>query len=555
MICAYLATPHAHGKDAPPPGWFDRVSEGAFEGMLRMYKWALDIVLRWQFATLMVTLATVVLTVYLYITAPKGFFPQQDTGRIQATSEAPADISFQEMSRRQRDLAEVLLRNPDITTFSSSIGPSGFNPLVNQGRFWIDLKPVRERKPMDDVMADIRHEAAKVQGINLFLQPVQDLKVGGRSSKSPYQYTLSDVDVIELNTFAPRLLDKLKAMPELTGVTTDQTQGGLGVRVVVDRDAAARMGLTPSDVDSALYDAFGQRQVAIMYSALDQFRVILEVDPALQRDPSALEWVFVKSPKTGTQVPLRSIAHFEDGTQPLSITHQGQFPSVTLSFGLAPNISLGQATKLIEDATHSLQPPPGLRASFQGNAQAFQDSLSSESWLIATSIVAIYIILGVLYESLIHPLTILSTIPPAGIGALLALMLFGYPLDFMGLIGIILLIGIVKKNAIMMIDFAIEAERDHAMNPAVAIREACLLRFRPIMMTTMAALLGALPMALGRGSGSELRHPLGIAIVGGLIFSQALTLFTTPVVYIFLDRLRPAQKDKPAHAETAPQTA
>jgi multidrug efflux pump subunit AcrB len=362
--------------------------------------------------------------------------------------------------------------------------------------------------------------------------------VGGRFAKAQYQYTLSDVDVNELNAFVPKLLARMKAMPQLLGVSTDQTLGGLEARLVIDRDAASRLGISPLDVDAALYDAFGQRQVSIIYTEADQFRVVLEVDPALQQDPAALSAIYVTSPQTGRQVPLRNLAHLERGPLPLAINHQGQFPSVTLSFNLAPGVALGDAEAQIEKTTQELQLPPNLRATFQGTAQAFQDSLSSQPWLIGTSLVAIYIILGVLYESLIHPLTIISTIPSAGIGALLALMACGLPLDVMGLIGIILLIGIVKKNAIMMIDFALQAERERDLAPAVAIREACLLRFRPIMMTTLAALFGALPLALGHGAGAELRRPLGIAIVGGLLASQMLTLFTTPVVYVMLDRLR-----------------
>ncbi|MGD0091972.1 MAG: efflux RND transporter permease subunit [Planctomycetota bacterium] len=560
MLCAYLAS----GRDtrrkpgegggagaagvspAPHSGWFDYLGDTAFKKTLALYARILDFVLRHQKVTFALTVVTLGVTVYLYIVVPKGFFPQQDTGRITAVTDSPADTSFLSMYERQQAIARVLSENPDVANFSSSVGASGFNPIANNGRFFIDLKPVPERKhTIDQVMDDLRRAAKKVQGVNLYLQPQQDVRVGGRMSKSQYQYTLSDVDVGELNSFVPKFLDKIKklkqrekAEPLLVGVTTDQVLGGLEARLDIDRDAASRLGIMPQDVDAALYDSFGQQQVAIIYGALDQYRVVLEVDPALQEDPSALDKIYVKSQRTGRQIPLRNVARVRRGDLPLSVSHQGQFPAVTLSFGLAEGVSLGEATDLIEEATQALTPPPGLRASFQGTAQAFQDSLASQPWLIGTSIVAIYIILGVLYESLIHPLTIISTIPSAGVGALLALMGFGYPLDVMGLIGIILLIGIVQKNAIIMIDFALEAERTQSLEPAAAIRQACLLRFRPIMMTTMAALLGALPMALGYGAGSELRRPLGVAIVGGLLASQTLTLYTTPVVYIILDRLR-----------------
>jgi len=536
MICAYLAPPHKAGEQKM--NWFERTSEGAFDAVLKLYAYLLDIVLRHQYLTFAIALATFFLTVYMYVAVPKGFFPQQDTGRITATTEAPADTSFQMMVKRQSQLAEVLLKDPDVAAFSSSVGASGFNALSNNGRFFIDLKPMGERKrTVDQVIADLRKAAGAVKGITLYPQPVQDLKVGGRSSKSQYQYTLSDIDVQELNTFAPKLLAKMKSMPQLQGVATDSVQGGLEARVTIDRDAASRLGVTPQDIDAAIYDAFGQRQVAIMYSTRDQFRVVLEADPVLQEDPSALDKVYIHGPDN-KQIPLRAVAALTRGTQPLAVNHQGQFPSITLSFGLAPNVSLGEASDLVEKATQELRPPAGMRASFQGTAQAFQDSLSSQPWLILTSLIAIYIILGVLYESLIHPITILSTIPSAGIGALVSLWAFGYALDIMGLIGIILLIGIVKKNAIMMIDVALETERHEKKSPEESIREACLLRFRPIIMTTLAALLGALPLALGNGIGAELRRPLGVAIVGGLIASQALTLFTTPVIYIILDHIR-----------------
>ncbi len=548
MICAYLA--RAHPKGEPERlNWFERITEGALNGITNLYGYLLDIVLRFKFITLLVTLGTLGLTVYLYIIVPKGLFPQQDTGRMQGTTQSPADISFQQMAVRQRKLAEVLLQNPDVANFSSSVGASGFNALSNNGKLFIDLKPLPERKhTVDEVKNALLESAKSVRGINLFLNPVQDLSVGGRASKSQYQYTLSDIDVNELSAFTPRLIDKMKSMKELQGVTTDQEQGGLEAFLTIDRDAASQLGVTATDIDAALYDAFGQRQVAIMYRPLDQLRVVLEVNPLLQKDPSALEHIYVRGPN-GKQIPLRNVAKLERRSQPLSINHQGQFPSVTISFGLNPGIALGVASDKIEKAFRDLNPSPGIRANFAGSAAAFQDSIGSSLWLVLMSVVAIYIILGVLYESLIHPITILSTIPSAGIGALLALIAFGFPLDVMGMIGIILLIGIVKKNAIMMIDFALEAERDKDVDAAAAIREACLLRFRPIIMTTMAALLGALPLAIGHGAGAELRQPLGIAIVGGLVMSQALTLFTTPVVYIYMDRLR-SRKKEPAASST-----
>jgi hydrophobe/amphiphile efflux-1 (HAE1) family protein len=549
MICAYLAPPHTPGEQRM--NWFERLSEGAFDAVLKFYARCLDVVLRHQHLTFAIAIGTFFLTVYMYIAVPKGFFPQQDTGRISATTEAPADTSFQTMVKRQRALAEVLLKDSDIAAISSSVGASGFNALSNNGRFFIDLKPMGVRKrTVDQVIVDLRKEAGKVKGITLYAQPVQDLRVGGRMGKSQYQYTLSSINVQDLNTFAPRLMERMKAMPQLQGVATDSVPGGLEARVTINRDEASRLGVSPQDIDAAIYDGFGQRQVAIIYSTRDQFRVVLEVDPALQEDPSSLDKVYVRG-RDGKQIPLRTIATLERGTQPLAVNHQGQFPSITLSFGLAPNVSLGEASALVEKATQELHPPPGLRASFQGTAQAFQDSLSSQPWLILTSLIAIYIILGVLYESLIHPITILSTIPSAGIGALLALTACGYALDIMGLIGIILLIGIVKKNAIMMIDVALETERHENKSPEAAIREACLLRFRPIIMTTLAALLGALPLALGQGIGSELRRPLGVAIVGGLIASQALTLFTTPVIYIILDHFR-SRITGPAKAPEVP---
>ena len=554
MVCAYLATDtsNLHGKE-PKKNIIEKTSDYVFGKVIALYTYLLDIVLAHRIITLLVTFATVVVTVILYIIIPKGFFPQQDTGRLQVTTESPTDTSFQTMAQRQKAIIDIIVKNPDVKTCVSAVGASGYSAIANQGRFFIELtQPDKRKRTIDDIMNQMRKETAAVKGISFFPRAVQDIQIGGRASKNQYQYALSDIDFNELNDFAPKLLDRLKKIKEIVGVTTDQTLGGLEARLVIDREAASRYNISPSDIDSALYNAFGQRQVALMYTDTDQFRVVLEVDPKLLEDPSSLEKIYVKSP-TGVQVPLKNLAKLVSSTLSLSVTHQGQFPAVTISYALASGVALGDANKLIEKAFEEMSPPEGVHASFQGNAQAFQESLSSQAILLLTALVAIYIILGVLYESLIHPLTILSTIPSAGIGALLALMAFGFPLDVMGLIGIILLIGIVKKNAIMMIDFALVAERDHAKSAVDAIREACLLRFRPIIMTTMAALLGSLPLALGHGVGSELRRPLGVAIIGGLLLSQALTLFTTPVVYIFLDSLRGKKKAPQPHTAASGQ--
>jgi len=543
MLCAYLA-PQPGSKNAEhKPGALGRFADRAFDWVLRGYGHGLDFVLRHRIATLIATAGTIALTVYLYIYIPKGFFPQQDTGRISITTEARADISFTAMMRLQRQVAEAVLKDPDVAALGSSMGSSGFGSSANQGSMFVDLKPMGERKiPVTDVITNLAKETANIRGIQVYLQPVQDLNIGGRASKSQFQYTLSDMDVTELNDFTPKLVEKLNSYPELARVTTDLTQGGIQIKVTIDRDAASRLGVEPQDIDATLYDAFGQRQVAIIYTDIDQYRVILESNPDQQTDPAILDRLYVKSASAGNSVPLRKVASFERSPVPLSVNHQGQFPAVTVSFNLQPDVSLSKGAELIDQAMAELNPPPGVHGGFQGTAQVYKDSINSTIWLVITSILAIYLILGILYESLIHPLTIISTIPSAGIGALLGLMLFGYALDIMGLIGIILLIGIVKKNAIMMIDVALVSEREHNKPPHEAIREACLLRFRPIIMTTLAAMFGALPLAVGTGTGSELRHPLGVAIVGGLIVSQALTLFTTPVVYVTLDKLRPATR-------------
>jgi multidrug efflux pump len=511
-----------------------RFSERMFDTILGLYSRALRLVLRHQFVTLLLTIATAGLSVYLYIIVPKGFFPQQDTGRLTGSVQAAQDISFAAMKEKMRQFVNIVMKDPAVNTI---VGFAGGNTSANTGRMFVTLKPLAERKvSADQVIGRLRGKLAAVPGATLFMQSAQDLTIGGRQSQAQYQYTLQGESLDDLNHWSPLLLQKLRALPELRDVNTDQQDKGLEATVIIDRDTAARLDVTPADVDSALYDAFGQRQVSIMYKQLNQYHVVMEVAPEFSRSAEALQNIYVRA-SNGTAVPLSSFTHFGPSNTPLAVAHQSQYPSVTLSFNLAPNVSLGQATEAINRVQRSINFPATINARFQGTAAAFQSSLASQPILILAALVTVYIVLGVLYESYIHPITILSTLPSAGVGAILALLLTHSELNVMGMIGIILLIGLVKKNAIMMIDLALETERT-GKDSAESIYEACIRRFRPIMMTTMAALLGGLPLALGTGTGSELRRPLGITIVGGLIMSQALTLFTTPVVYLYLDRLR-----------------
>jgi multidrug efflux pump len=603
---------------------FYRWSEHVFESMIAFYGRTLKVVLRFQAITLLVAVATLVLTIYLYIMIPKGFFPIQDTGVIQGITQAPQTIGSKSMAVQQQELAKVILEDPAVESLSSFIGADGTNTTINSGRMSINLKPLDQRHlSASDVIRRLQTKVGKVQGISIFMQPVQNITVDDRVSRTQYQYTLEDPDQNELNDWTTRFVAKLKQMPELEDVATDQQTGGLAVSLIIDRATASRLGIAPTTVDQTLYDAFGQRQINTMYTQLNQYHVILEAQPQFQLDPNKLNHLYIQAnassgssgagassssgrgstsagsnaltgsalytPSAGTltppvsaltstasssaaggatsagatsstyanAVPLSAFSHFETTTEPLSITHQGQFPSVTVSFNLAPDASLGGAIDDITKVQKDMHMPASLQADFQGTAASFRNSLSNEPLLILAALVTVYIVLGVLYESFIHPITILSTLPSAGVGAFLSLILFHQDLSVVAIIGIVLLIGIVKKNGIMMVDFALEAERHHGKTSTEAIYEACLLRFRPIMMTTMAALLGGLPLAFGSGIGSELRRPLGIAMVGGLMLSQVLTLYTTPVIYIFFDNIAQRLGHKKAESRTGnePQPA
>jgi HAE1 family hydrophobic/amphiphilic exporter-1 len=531
MLCArFLRNEHAatHGP-------LHQAFERGFDRLLDAYRRGLDVVLRHQFATLWVFLATAAFTGVLFVVVPKGFFPQQDTGYISGFAETSQDASYPATVARMLKLADVVRQDPDIAGFNASTGTGG----ANTGSFNLALKDKEDgrKASADEVIARLRSKLAAVEGASLFLQAAQDVRIGGRSARTQYQYTLTDSDIDELDTWAPKLLARFRDMPELADVASDQQSNAAAAVVTIDRDRAASFGITPAAIDSTLYDAVGQRQVAQYFTQVNSYHVVLEVTPRLQSDPALLGKIFINSPLTGQPVPLSTFVSVDTSRAAyLSINHQGQYPAVTLSFNLAPGVALGQAVAAVDQAMAQLGAPQTLSGAFQGSAQAFRDSLASQPWLIAAALVAVYIVLGLLYESAIHPLTILSTLPSAGVGALLILMAGGYDLGVIALIGIILLIGIVKKNGIMMVDFALTAERDDGLSPQEAIRQACLLRFRPIMMTTLCALLGGLPLMLGHGAGSELRRPLGYAMVGGLVLSQALTLFTTPVVYLYLDR-------------------
>ena len=547
MMCSLLL----RQREEAHHGRFYEASENVFNKTIAFYGRTLQFVLRHQTATLIVTIGTLVATIWMYMIVPKGFFPVQDTGVIMGISDAPESVSFASMAARQQRLAAAVLKDPDVVSLSSFIGVDGTNTTPNSGRVQINLKPKDERSAdVSTIIKRLQQEVAGVEGVTLYMQPVQDLTVEDRISRTQYQFSLEDADQNELKVWTARMLEKLKTLPQLRDVATDQQNQAAEVKIVIDRDTASRLGVSTAAIDNTLYDAFGQRLVSIMFTQLNQYHVVLEVQPSFRVDPDSLKNIYV--PGTSGQVPLSAIAHFETGAGPLALNHQGQFPAVTFSFNLGGQYSLGEAVDAINAAAAEIGLPTSIQMRFQGTARAYEASQANEGWLILAAIITVYIVLGVLYESYIHPVTILSTLPSAGVGAILALNIFRMDLGVMALIGIILLIGIVKKNAIMMIDFALEAERKEGKPPEDAIYEACLLRFRPIMMTTFAALFGAVPLALGSGTGSELRRPLGVTIIGGLLFSQLLTLYTTPVVYLWFDRLGAAlqrlRAPKPAEA-------
>ncbi len=565
VLCSlFLKEQTLHGR-----GRFNRIAEAGFDWMLRHYDRGLGFVFRHQLPALLSTLVLMVLTGYLYVTIPKGFFPEQDTGFIFGQADAREDISYRAMADLTHQIVDVVRQDPDVSGVFAFTGASAYNPTENTARVFIQLKPHSERSRIggqnwwwpfsrnitaNQIIQHLRPKVAAVQGVKFYMQSGQDISVGGRLSRTLYQYTLTDTSSEELNHWAPIIEAQMRKMPELQDIASDQQVAAPHLAIEIDRDAASRMGISPSLIDETLYDAFGQRQVANLYTSTSQYKLILEVQPEFQDDPTALSKIYVIGPG-GTQIPLSAFTHFVPKVEALSINHQGQFPAVTLSFNLAPGFALGQAVDKIQATMTQMRVPGTLDGAFQGTAQAFQASLSSTPLLVAAAILVVYIVLGMLYESYIHPITILSALPSAGVGALLALMLLHYDLSVIAMIGVILLIGIVKKNAIMMIDFALQAERLEGKSPREAIHQACLLRFRPIMMTTFAALFGALPIALGGGAGSELRRPLGISIVGGLLVSQWLTLYTTPIIYLYLERLarwigRPYRPSRVAEALT-----
>jgi hydrophobic/amphiphilic exporter-1 (mainly G- bacteria), HAE1 family len=532
MMCALFLRDERHIRH----GRLYEASERVFQKALSLYERGLDFVLRHQPQTLLVFVATIVLAGALYVIEPKGFFPQEDTGLIKGLTDGPQDVSFTQMNKSVQKILKVISKDPAVA--GSMVFLGGGHPM-NNGFTMISLKPRGQRKASaDEVIRRLRKEITRVPGATLYLQSSQDVNVGGRTARTQYQYTLQDEDLNELSQWAPRMLAEMKKLPQLSDVASDQQTNSTQLKVDIDRDQASRFGIPISLIDQTLYDAYGQAQITQYFTQLNAYHVILEIPPKLQQDPNSLGELYIRSPLTGQMVPLSTLVKFDTHhAAVLSINHQNQFPCVTLSFNLAPGASLGQAVDAIQKVSDAMRMPPTITATFQGTAQAFQASLASEPYLILAAIVVVYIILGMLYESYIHPLTILSTLPSAGVGALLMLMAFHFDLSIIALVGIILLIGIVKKNGIMMVDFAIQAEREEHLSPMDSIRKACVLRFRPIMMTTMSALLGALPLMLGRGTGSELRQPLGYTMVGGLLLSQSLTLFTTPVIYLYLDRL------------------
>jgi multidrug efflux pump len=551
MMCARLL----HKSSEEKSNRVARFSEHMFDRVIAFYGRTLRWVLDRRAATLVVAVLTLVLTIVLYIIVPKGFFPVQDTGVVQGISQAAQNISFTAMAEKQRELSKIILTNSEVASLSSFIGVDGINTTLNSGRILINLKPLEDRDlNASDVIRRLQPQLDKVNDISLFMQPVQDLTVEDRVSRTQYQYTLEDPDPQQLQLWTDKLMDKLKEIPILRDLATDQQLDGTAVSLVIDRVTAARLGITAEQIDETLYDAFGQRQVSTLFTQLNQYHLVMEATPSFQNNPVKLNDIYIQSAYGGA-VPLSTFSHFVTTNAPLSINHQGQFPCVTISFNLAPGASLGAATDAIENAQKDLNMPASVQTAFQGTAASFQASLSNEPLLILAALITVYIVLGVLYESYVHPITILSTLPSAGVGAILALMLFHQDLSVVSLIGIILLIGIVKKNGIMMVDFALQAEREEGKSTVDAIYQSCMLRFRPIMMTTMTALLGGLPLALGSGTGSELRRPLGISMVGGLILSQVLTLYTTPVIYIYMDRFAHNKKEVEPAAEPGPAPA